>query len=87
MNKANLIDAVAAKAQISKAEVAKVIDAALNAAVEEVKKGESVQLAGYLSLTPVQKPARQMRHPRTGAILNIPAKIVVKAKAGSKFAL
>ena len=87
MNKANLIDAVAAKAQVSKAEVAKVIDAALNAAVEEVKKGESVQLVGYLSLTPVQKPARQMRHPLTGEIVNIPAKIVVKAKAGSKFAL
>lgn len=87
MNKANLIDAVAAKAQVSKAEVAKVIDAALNAAVEAVKKGESVQLVGYLSLTSVQKPARQMRNPRTGEIVNIPAKKAVKAKAGAKFAL
>lgn len=87
MNKANLIDVVAAKAQVSKTEASKVIETALEAAVEAVKKGESLQLVGYLSLTPVQKPARQMRDPRNGAILNIPAKKVVKAKAGSKFAL
>ena len=87
MNKANLIDAVAEKAQVSKTEASKVIETALEAVVEAVKKGESLQLVGYLTLTPVQKAARQMRDPRTGAILNIPAKKVVKAKAGSKFAL
>lgn len=86
MNKANLIDAVAAKAQVSKAEAAKVIEAALDAAVEAVKKGESVQLVGYLTLTPVQKAARQARNPRTGEIVNIPAKKAVKAKVGAKFA-
>ena len=42
MNKLALIEAAAAKAQVSKAEAAKVIDAALEAAVEAVKKGEGV---------------------------------------------
>jgi len=87
MNKSTLIEAVAAKAQVSKAEAAKIIDAALEVAVEAVKKGESVQLVGYLSLAPVQKAARQARNPRTGEVVNIPAKKAVKAKAGAKFAL
>lgn len=87
MNKQGLIEAVAAKAQVSKAEASKVLDAALEAAVEAVKKGEGVQLVGYLTLAPVQKPARQAKNPRTGEVVNVPAKQVVKAKLGAKFAL
>ncbi|MBQ9296235.1 MAG: HU family DNA-binding protein [Paludibacteraceae bacterium] len=87
MNKNGLIEAVAAKAQVSKAEAAKVLDAALEAAVEAVKKGESVQLVGYATIAPVEKAARKAKNPRTGAIVNVPAKKVVKIKAGAKFAL
>jgi DNA-binding protein HU-beta len=87
MNKLGLIEAVAAKAQVSKAEAAKVIDAALEAAVEAVKKGENVQLVGFASINIVKKAARKAKNPRTGAVVNIPAKKVVKIKAGSKFAL
>lgn len=87
MNKTGLIEAVAAKAQVSKAEAAKVIDAALEAAVEAVKKGENVQLVGFASINIVKKAARKAKNPRTGAVLNIPARKVVKIKAGSKFAL
>jgi len=87
MNKQGLIEAVAAKAQVSKAEAAKVLDAALEAAVEAVKKGESVQLVGFLNLVPAERPARLAKNPRTGAVVNVPAKKVVKAKLGAKFAL
>ena len=87
MNKLGLIDVVAAKAEVSKAVAAKVIDAALEASVEAVKKGEGVQLVGYASLSVVNKAARKAKNPRTGAVVNIPAKKVVKIKAGSKFAL
>lgn len=87
MNKSGLIEAVAAKAQVSKAEAAKVLDAALEAAVEAVKKGEGVQLVGFVTLSVAQKPARQAKNPRTGAIVNVPAKKVVKIKPGAKFAL
>ena len=82
-----LIEAVAAKAQVSKAEAAKVIDAALEAAVEAVKKGEGVQLTGYANLTIVEKAARKAKNPATGAIIDIPARKVVKIKPGAKFAL
>ena len=87
MNKLQLIEAAAVKAGVSKAEAAKVIDAALEAAVEAVKKGEGVQLIGYANIAIVNKAARKAKNPRTGAIINVPAKKVVKIKAGAKFAL
>ena len=87
MNKSELIKAAAAKAEVSAALAAKVIDAALDAAVEAVKKGEGVQLVGYANIAVVEKAARKAKNPRTGAILNIPAKKAVKTKAGAKFAL
>ena len=87
MNKSALIEAAAAKAQVSKAEAAKVIDAALEAAVEAVKKGEGLQLVGYITLSVANRAARVSKNPRTGAVVNVPAKKVAKAKLGAKFAL
>ena len=87
MNKSELIKAAAAKAEVSAAAAAKVIDAALEAAVEAVKKGEGVQLIGYATIAVVEKAARKAKNPRTGAVINIPAKKAVKIKAGAKFAL
>ena len=87
MNKAELIQAVAAKAQVSKAEATKIIDAALEAAVEAVKKGDDVQLVGYASIKVVNKAARKVKNPATGAIIDVPARKVVKIKPGANFAL
>ena len=87
MNKSELIKAAAAKAEVSAALAAKVIDAALEAAVEAVKKGEGVQLVGYANIAIVNKAARKNKNPRTGEVVNIPAKKAVKIKAGAKFAL
>ena len=87
MNKSALIEAAAAKAQVSKAEAAKVIDAALETAVEAVKKGEGLQLIGYLTIGVANRAARVSKNPRTGAVVNVPAKKVAKAKLGAKFAL
>ena len=87
MNKSELIKVAAAKAEVSAALAAKVLDAALEAAVEAVKKGEGVQLVGFASLSIAQKAARKAKNPRTGAIVNVPARKVVKIKPGAKFAL
>lgn len=87
MNKSELIKAAAAKAEVSAALAAKVLDAALEAAVEAVKKGEGVQLIGYANISVANKAARQAKNPRTGAIINVPAKKIVKIKPGAKFAL
>ena len=87
MNKLALIEAAAAKAQVSKAEAAKLIDAALEAAVEAVKKGEGVQLVGYATIAIANRSARKAKNPRTGAIVDVPAKKIVRIKPGAKFAL
>jgi DNA-binding protein HU-beta len=87
MNKSELIKAAAAKAEVSAALAGKVLDAALEAAVEAVKKGENVQLVGYATVAVANKAARTAKNPRTGAVINVPAKKVVKIKPGAKFAL
>ena len=87
MNKGELVKAVAAKAEVSQVKAAEILDAALEAAVEAIKKGESVQLVGFLTLSVVDRPARKAKNPRTGEIVNVPAKKAVKAKLGAKFAL
>ena len=87
MNKSELVKAAAAKAEVSAALAAKVIDAALEAAVEAVKKGEGLQLIGYLTIGVANRAARVSKNPRTGAVVNVPAKKVAKAKLGAKFAL
>ena len=87
MNKLELIKAAAAKAEVSAALAAKVIDAALEEAVAAVKKGEGLQLVGYVNIAIAQKAARKAKNPRTGAIIEVPAKKIAKAKLGAKFAL
>ena len=87
MNKFELIKAAAAKAEVSAALAAKVIDAALEEAVAAVKKGEGLQIVGYASVGIAQKAARKAKNPRTGEVVNVPAKKVVKMKPGAKFAL
>lgn len=87
MNKSSFVEAVAAKAQVTKEMAAKVINAALETSVEAVKKGEGLQLAGYATIGIVERAARKARNPRTGAPVQIPARRMVKIKTGAKFAL
>lgn len=86
MNKGELVAAVAAKAEISKAAAAKAIDAALDAVAEALKKGEAVQLVGFATLKVVEKAARKGINPATKQVIDIPAKKAVKFKAGAKLA-
>ena len=87
MNKAELIKAAAAQAEVSAAVAAKVIDAALEAAAEAVKKGEGVQIMGYANISIVEKAARKGINPLTKQAIEIPARKIVKIKPGAKFAL
>ena len=87
MNKSELIKAAAAKAEVSAVLAAKVLDAAIDAAVEAVKKGEGLQLIGVASLSIKQQAARKAKNPRTGAVIDVPARKVVRIKPGARFAL
>ena len=86
MNKGELVAAIAAKAEISKAAAAKGLDAAIDAIAEALKKGEAVQLVGFATLKVAEKAARQGINPATKQAITIPAKKVVKFKADAKLA-
>jgi DNA-binding protein HU-beta len=87
MNKGQLIDAIAKGSNLSKASSEKALNAALDAIKKALKKGERVGLVGYGSWSVVQRAARKGKNPQTGAVINIPAKKVVKFKPGADLSL
>ncbi|BDX39028.1 MAG: HU family DNA-binding protein [Bacteroidales bacterium] len=84
MNKAQLIDAIAAEAKITKADAKKALDAFVKATGTALKKGDRVALVGFGSFAVAKRNARTGRNPQTGKPINIKAKKVVKFKAGSE---
>ena len=86
MNKADLVAALAA-AGLKKADAQKALDATMDAIVEALKNGEKVQLIGFGTFSVVEKAARKGINPATKAVIEIPAKKVVKFKAGAKVEL
>ena len=83
MNKAELIDAIATKANASKAATAVGLNATLEAIVEAMAKGESVQLIGFGTFSVGDRAARTGRNPQTGKEMKIAAKKTARFKAGS----
>ncbi len=83
MNKAQLIDAIAAEAKITKADAKKALDAFVKTTGNALKKGGRVSLVGFGSFPVIKRSARTGRNPQTGKPINIPAKKVVKFKPGS----
>ena len=86
MNKAQLIDAMASEANLTKADAKKALDAFINTTGTALKGGDRVALVGFGSFSVAQRKARTGRNPKTGAEMQIPAKKVVKFKAGSELA-
>ncbi|HTP95959.1 MAG TPA: HU family DNA-binding protein [Burkholderiales bacterium] len=84
MNKAELIDAIAKAADISKAAAGRALDGALNAITASLKKGQSVTLVGFGTFTVGRRKARAGRNPRTGAAIKIAAAKVPKFRAGKE---
>ena len=86
MNKAQLIDAIAANAGLTKADAKKALDAFIKATTQALKKGDRVALVGFGSFSVAKRSARTGRNPQTGKEIKIAAKKVVKFKAGSDLA-
>ncbi len=85
MNKTDLVKAAAATG-LTAAQAKKAVDATLDAVKNSLVKGEAVQLIGFGTFAVVNKPARQGVNPATGNKIQIPAKNVVKFKAGKDLA-
>ena len=85
MNKAELIAAVAAKAEVSQKEAAVVVAAVLDEIKDALKKGDKVQLVGFGSFEVRAKAARTGKNPRTGETIKIAASKAPAFKAGKAF--
>ena len=82
MNKTELISAVAGKAEITKKDAEKFINAFFTTVEDALKAGDKIQLIGFGTFEVRARQARKGRNPQTGAEINIPAARVPAFKPG-----
>jgi len=82
MNKGELVDAVAGRAGLSRADATKAVDATLDAIQDTLASGGSVSLVGFGTFSVKARAARMGRNPRTGEAIHIAASNVPGFKAG-----
>ncbi|NGP52436.1 HU family DNA-binding protein [Thioalkalivibrio sp. XN8] len=82
MNKGELIDAVAAAADLTKSDATKAVEAFVDSVTRALKKGEQVSIVGFGSFSVKSRAARQGRNPKTGEAITIAASKVPGFKAG-----
>ncbi len=82
MNKAELIDSIAASADIPKAAAGRALDAMIESVQGALKKGESVALVGFGTFSVKDRAARTGRNPQTGQPIQIKAAKIPNFKAG-----
>lgn len=85
MTKADLIDAIADGADLTKVKADEALTMALDAIKKAVAKGDSVQLVGFGSFSSGSRAARMGRNPKTGEAIQIAASKTVKFTAGKAF--
>ncbi|MHC5600008.1 MAG: HU family DNA-binding protein, partial [Nostoc sp.] len=73
MNKGELVDAIAEKANVTKKQADAVLSAALDEIVEAVSSGNKVTLVGFGSFESRERKAREGRNPKTNEKMEIPA--------------
>jgi DNA-binding protein HU-beta len=82
VNKAELIDSIAASADIPKAAAGRALDAMIEAVEGALKKGDSVALVGFGTFSVKERAARTGRNPQTGKPIQIAAAKIPSFKAG-----
>jgi DNA-binding protein HU-beta len=84
MNKAELVDAIAAESKLTKVDAKKALDAFVNATSKALKKGDRVALVGFGTFSVAKRAARTGRNPQTGKAIKIAAKKVAKFSVGAE---
>ena len=84
MNKSDLISQMASDAGITKAQAQSALNSFLDSTAGALKSGDKITLVGFGTFSVSSRAARTGRNPRTGKEIQIPAKKVVKFKAGSE---
>lgn len=82
MNKSELIDAIATKSNLSKAQAGQALDAMIEAVGGALKTGDSVTLVGFGTFAVKERAARTGRNPKTGETIEIAATKIPSFKAG-----
>lgn len=87
MNKSELVDQIAQKADLSKAAAERALNAFTDSVTETLarNKDEKITLVGFGTFSTSERAARTGRNPQTGETINIPATVVPKFKAGKSF--
>ena len=83
MKKAELVEAIAEKAGLTKADANRALEATFEGIKKALKKGEKVPVAGFGTFNVTKRKAREGRNPQTGATVKIPARKAVTFKAGT----
>ena len=83
MKKVELVESVAKKAGLTKADAAKAVDAVFDSIKGALVKGDKVTLVGFGTFGVSKRAAREGRNPRTGETVRIAARKAVNFKAGS----
>ena len=86
MTKAELVGVIAKAADITKAKAATALETYVATVAKELKKNGRLALVGFGTFSVVKRKAREGRNPQTGKAIKIPAKKVVKFKAGTELA-
>jgi DNA-binding protein HU-beta len=84
MNKAELVEAIAKEAKLTKVQSESALNAFTNHATKALKKGDKIALIGFGTFSVAKRAARNGRNPQTGKAIKIAAKKVAKFKAGSE---
>ena len=85
MNKAELIDQIAAETKMTKAQAERFLDCTLETIKKNVKKGDEVKLVGFGTFAKAKRKARMGRNPQTGKAIKIPAAWYPKFRPGAEF--
>jgi DNA-binding protein HU-beta len=83
MNKAQLIEAIASEAKLTKADSKKALEAFIESTKKALAKGDRVALVDFGSFSVTKRAARKGRNPQNGKEIKIAAKKVVKFRAGA----
>ena len=86
MNKTELIEKIASGSGLKKAEAKDALDTTLRVLKDALVAGEKIQLVGFGTFEVKERPGREGKNPATGEKITIPAKNVVKFKAGADLA-
>lgn len=82
MNKTELVEAIAAKSELSKKDAENALKALTDTVAEQLAKGDKIALVGFGTFEVVEKKAREGRNPSTGETIKIAACKAPKFKAG-----